>query len=217
MTSEVHNEDCMLGMAKFPDKFFDLAIVDPQYGIKESSYRKTISKCAATKKKYNTSLWKQKKPDLNYFTELFRVSKNQVIWGGNYFTKNLSESRCWVVWDKETQDSNFADIELAWTSFNESAKLFKFAWNGMIQGNMKDKEVRIHPTQKPITLYKWLLKNYAKEGNKIIDTHLGSQSSRIACWDGGFDFWGWEIDKGYFNEGNKRFENYKVQLKLTFL
>lgn len=213
--SEVFNEDNMVGMAKYPDKHFPLAIIDPPYGIYENGNRDLVPKGAASKrKKYHTALWDQTTPSGEFFNELFRVSKNQIIWGGNYF--NLPPSRCWIVWDKRhgCPGNDFADCELAWTSFTTSVRMFSFLWNGMLQENMQDKEVRIHPTQKPIQLYKWLLKNYAKEGDKILDTHLGSQSSRIACYDGGFDFYGWELDPEYFNDGNKRFENFKAQGKL---
>jgi len=213
--SEVYYEDNMIGMKRYPDKFFDLAIVDPPYGILESSYRKTPNKkCAAKKKDYNKALWKFGKPDKEYFDELFRVSKNQIVWGGNYFTSNLYESRCWVVWDKCTQDSLFADVEMAWTSWQNSAKLFTYRWNGMLQQDMKNKEERVHPTQKPIALYRWILKNYAKGGDKILDTHMGSQSSRIAAYNMGFDYYGWEIDKDYFEAGNKRFKEQTMQQQL---
>ena len=138
-----------------------------------------------------------------------------MIFGGNYFIEYLTNTSCMVVWDKDNS-GNFADAELIWTSFNTSVRIFKFKWNGMLQENMKDKEVRIHPTQKPVQLYKWLLKNYAKPGDKIFDSHMGSQSSRIACYDGGFDFWGCELDKEYFVTGNKRFEIFKQQQKIIF-
>ena len=205
-------------MKDIPDKYFDLAIVDPPYGIAETSYRKTPNKkCAAKKKKYNTALWKFDKPDVEYWDNLMRISKNQIIWGGNYFTSFLYESRCWIVWDKCTQDSKFADVELAWTSYQNSAKLFKYRWNGMLQENMGDKEVRIHPTQKPIQLYKWLLKNYAKPEFKIIDTHLGSGSSAIAAYDFGIaEFIGTEIDKEYYDAAVKRFNIHKMQKQIQF-
>ena len=209
--SEVYLMDNMEFMLGCKDNQFDLAIVDPPYGISEPAFRRNdvIVKKASKTKKYNTAVYKQGIPSKEYFKELTRVSKNQIIWGGNYF--GLLPSRCWVVWDKVTQDAQWADCELAWTSFKSSVRMFKFAWNGMIQGDMKNKEIRIHPTQKPVQLYKWLLKNYAKEGDKILDTHVGSQSSRIACWDGGFDYWGTELDPEYFADGNKRFEIHRSQ------
>jgi site-specific DNA-methyltransferase (adenine-specific) len=141
-----------------------------------------------------------------------RISKNQIIWGGNYFP--VLPSPCWIVWDKDNS-GNFADCELAWTSFNTAVRKFKWRWNGMLQEKMGDnKETRIHPTQKPVALYKWLLKNYAKEGDKIFDSHLGSGSIAIACHDMKFSLVGCEIDKDYFDAAMKRFENHKKQLQL---
>ena len=135
--------------------------------------------------------------------------------GGQYFTDDLPESQCWIVWDKLHPDGvSFADCELAWTSFNQAARVFRFRWNGMIQQNMKNKEERIHPTQKPVALYKWLLQKYAEPGMKILDTHLGSGSSRIAAYDLGFDFVGYEIDKQYFDDQEKRFKEHINQLNL---
>jgi site-specific DNA-methyltransferase (adenine-specific) len=185
----------------------------PPYGIREDGHRENNRSKLAKSKKYHKALWDQSRPAKEYFDELFRVSKNQIIWGANNYPEFLRQSPCWIVWDKNNS-GNFADAELAFGSFDTAVRIFKFTWNGMLQENMQDKEVRIHPTQKPVQLYKWLLKNYAKEGDKILDTHLGSQSSRIACWDGGFDFYGWELDKQYFDEGCKRFENFKAQGKL---
>jgi site-specific DNA-methyltransferase (adenine-specific) len=209
---ELFNVDCMLRMVEYPDKYFDLAIVDPPYGIKEPLFRKGALNKSAKLTDYNMGIYNQPIPDVDYFIHLWRISKNQIIWGGNYF--GLPASRCWIVWDKETRDAQWADAELAWTSFNTSVKIFKFAWNGMIQGDMKYKEKRIHPTQKPVHLYKWLLHNYAKKGDKILDTHLGSGSSAIACYDGGFDFVGYEIDDGYFKAAKKRIETHQLQQKL---
>lgn len=146
-------------------------------------------------------------PPIKYFIELIRVSKNQIIWGANHFINLIPyPSPCWLVWDKDNGTTKFADCELAYTSFEYPVKKFKFTWNGMLQGDMKNKETRIHPTQKPVKLYEWCLVNFAKQGDKILDTHLGSQSSRIAAYKLGFDFWGFEIDKDYFEQGNQRFE-----------
>lgn len=216
MISEVYNEDCMIGMKRYPDKYFDLAIVDPIYGIKEPAFRKESKNKKAKTGDFKQIAFKQEKTGADYFIELFRVSKNQIIWGGNYFIDHLYSTRSMVVWDKCTQDAQWADAELAWTSFNNSVRIFKFAWNGMIQGDMKNKEKRIHENQKPVQLYKWLLKNYAKPEFKIIDTHLGSGSSRIACYDFGCDFYAWELDKDYFKKQDERFTNYKQQLVMVF-
>lgn len=208
--SEVYLMDCMDLMAKYPDNYFDLAVVDPPYGIGMDNQKVRVkpnrpnSYLRAGEKQYNTTDWDSKPPDKKYFEELFRVSKNQIIWGGNYV--ELPATRCFLIWDKVAQMDTMADCEFAWTSFDRNAKIFRHVRN--------TSEKRIHITQKPIKLYKWILQNYAKIGDKILDTHLGSQSSRIACYDMGFDFYGWELDKEYFEKGNKRFEEFKSQLKL---
>jgi len=213
--SRVYLADCMDFMKEVPDKFFELAIVDPPYGIGEDGLSNHSRGCLAKTTKFISKEWDTKHPDINYFTELLRVSNNQIIWGANHFISlNPYDSSCWIVWNKDNGETDFADCELAWTSFETAVRMFTFKWQGMLQGNMKDKEQRIHPTQKPVALYKWLLKNYAKPGNKIFDSHLGSMSSRIACWDGGFDFWGTELDPDYFKDGNKRFERHRRQLDL---
>lgn len=209
--SEVYNMDCVAGMRQYPDKYFDLAIVDPPYGIGECG-AKNHSRSNATKATlYTAKDWDKEIPNAEYFEELKRVSKNQIIWGGNYF--GLSASSCWIVWDKDNS-GDFADCELAWTSFNTAVRKFTWRWNGMLQQNMKEKEIRIHPTQKPIALYDWLLMKYAKEGDKILDTHLGSGSSRIACYRNGFDFVGFELDKDYYEAQEKRFKTELMQPRL---
>jgi site-specific DNA-methyltransferase (adenine-specific) len=212
--SEVTNEDCMKGMARYPDKYFDLAIVDPPYGIGMDGGN--IGGNNATKAtNYTKKDWDISAPNKDYFIQLKRVSKNVVIWGANHFIKNIPyNSSCWIVWDKDNT-GNFADAELAYTSFKSAVRIFKFRWNGMLQQNMKDKENRIHPTQKPVALYKWLLQNYAKQGDKILDTHLGSGSSRIAAYEMGFDFTAFELDKEYFEAQEKRYNNHISQLKLN--
>ena len=156
----------------------------------------------------------QKTPDAEYFSELKRVSKNQIIWGGNYFLDYLNATPCMIFWDKARDGIGFADGELAWTSFKSPTRRFLFRWNGMLQGDMKNKEERFHPTQKPKALYDWIFKNYAKEGMKILDTHLGSGSSRLAAWDAGLDFTGYEIDKYYFDKQEERFATYIAQTSL---
>lgn len=217
--SEVYNCDCMEFMATVPDKFFELAIVDPPYGIGGDSLHtnraeknhlynnRALSGAGKLKNralnKMNTK-W-DNAPNEIYFKELKRISKNQIIWGGNYF--DLFPCRCFVVWDKVQPWENFSQIEIAWTSFDSPARIFKF------DNRTGDK---IHPTQKPVALYKWLLRNYAKPGDKIFDSHMGSQSSRIACWDGGFDYWGCELDPDYFRDGCKRFDNHIRQTSLDF-
>lgn len=202
--SEVYNMDCMEYMKNIPDKFFDLAVVDPPYGINAANMANTKSARnrlqQGAEKLKNRVLQTLKKdwdfypPEDNYFKELFRVSKEAIIWGGNYF--NLPPTRCVICWDKMQPWPNFSQVEIAWTSFDSPAKIFKY------DNRTADK---IHPTQKPIALYAWILKNYAKSGNKILDTHLGSGSNRIAAYKLGFDFYATEIDKDYFEAQEERF------------
>ena len=136
------------------------------------------------------------------------------MWGGNYFASNLEDTPCWLVWNKRNGENNNADCELAWTSFKTAVRMFEWKWNGMLQQNMKNKEDRIHPTQKPVALYKWILENYAEKGSKILDTHLGSGSIAIACWDMGYDLTAYEVDKEYYDNACKRLETHKAQLTL---
>lgn len=206
--SEVTNEDCMLMMQRYPDKYFDLAYPDVNYGIKQDGRSNhSRGKMAKSKDYRNNARYDDNSPEREYFNELFRVSKNQIIWGCNHFISKMPlDSPCWIVWDKDNGETDFADCELAWTSFNTAVRKFKFKWQGMLQGNMKNKQERIHPNEKPYQLYQWLLKNYAKPGNRILDTHLGSQSSRIAAYKLGFDFYGTELDPQYFKDGCERFE-----------
>jgi len=209
--SETFNRDCVEAMKEYPDNYFDLAVVDPPYGIGESGKSNKSRGKLAIAKDYKAFAGNDlKAPDLDYFTELKRISKNQIIWGANHFIENIpkASSPCWIVWDKVNGATDFADSELAYTSFKTAVRNFNFQWQGMLQGNMKHKELRIHPTQKPIALYEWIFNNYAKPNDKILDTHLGSQSSRIAAYKAGLDFTGFELDKEYFEQGNKRFSEF---------
>lgn len=215
--------DCMEYMATCKDKQFDLAITDPPYGIREGNKKSKTRSCYTgfgNKKTwvkgtdYGGGEFDYSIPDENYFNELLRISKDRIIWGANYMVKYLQPSMGWVVWDKDNGECDQSDCELAYTSFNRGLRKFKYKWHGLLQENMKDKETRIHPTQKPVQLYKWLLKNYAKPEYKIFDSHLGSGSSAIAAYDFGCDFVGCEIDKGYYDAAVKRFESYKLQMKL---
>jgi site-specific DNA-methyltransferase (adenine-specific) len=204
---ELFNMDCMDAMKEMPDKAFDLAIVDPPYGlggrvVDGGSVSPLIR--AANK---HVKRW-DKVPDKNYFDELNRVSKRQIVWGGNYF--ELPPTRCFIVWDKTIYGNTYSDCELAWTSFDSPARL----WTKNIVDVTMDG--RIHPTQKPVKLYEWLLKNYAKEGDKILDTHLGSGSIAIACHNLGFDLTGYEIDKEYFEAATKRLTEHQRQVRLVF-
>jgi len=213
---ELYNMDCMEYMKGLKDNEFDLAIVDPPYGIGESGKTNKSRGKMAIAKDYKPFFGGDiEPPNKDYFIELQRVSKNQVVWGANHFMQNIHlGSSCWIVWDKLTGDSDFADCELAYTSFKTAVRKFQFRWSGMLQGDMKNKEHRIHPTQKPVKLYEWLLKNYAKEGDKILDTHLGSGSSAIAAHYAGFDFVGCELDKDYFNLAQERFNNETRQVAM---
>jgi site-specific DNA-methyltransferase (adenine-specific) len=233
MKSEVFNTDCVEAIKCYPDNYFELAIVDPPYGIgadkpslkpenvkqKNGNYLRVISN------KYEHKNWDSFTPKIDYFNELFRVSKNQIIWGANYF----GFIGGYIVWDKLNGDSDQYGCELAYQSFNNRTDIVRFMWQGMFQGiycgndikkatiqqgNKKINEKRIHPTQKPVSLYRYLLQKYAIKGDKILDTHLGSGSSRIAADIEGFEFTGFELDKDYFDASVKRFNEYKLQTKL---
>jgi len=199
--STVYLMDCIEGMKHFPDKIFDLAVVDPPYGIGAG---KGVGVTRGKKNQYTVKDWDSSIPEQAYWNELWRVSKNQIVWGGNYMTDFLKPSRGWIYWQK-MMGGNYADGELAWTSFDRNLKEFTKRSD---QGN------RFHPTQKPVKLYEWIFANYAEEGNLILDTHLGSQSSRIAANKAGLDFVGFEIDREYYNNGNKRFKNFVSQTVL---
>lgn len=219
---EVKQIDCMEAMKCFPDKFFDLAIVDPPYGIGECASRNNTGNRST--EKWRSPAGKKYKPfndsvpyQEHEYLELCRVSRNQIIWGANNFPF-LPPSTGWIVWDKCVSElEHLSMCELAYSSFDIRCKKFTYLWAGFKrEGNNGKKEIRTnHPTQKPVALYKWLLHNYAKEGDKILDTHLGSGSSRIAAHDMGFQFWGYEIDKDYFDAQEKRFKNHIAQLTLS--
>lgn len=200
--------DCMDGMKQFQDKCFDLAIVDPlyfkDYG-KEIYPGAAISTTGIKRNRFRSNHWEV--PDQSYFDELRRVSVDQIIWGYNYYSIfNLGPGR--IVWDKQNDYSSFSKCEIAYCSSHKSVQIFRYMWNGMLQGDMKHKEIRIHPTQKPVALYKWVLQKYAKPGFKILDTHVGSGSSVIACIDLGFDYVGFEIDTGYWSDSLIRIKEY---------
>jgi len=211
-------EDNMDLMARYEDNYFDLAIVDPPYGINEGN-SDFASRAVSTKKWkrakakiYKKKDWDKYAPSKNYFIELKRVSKNQIIWGANHFIENIPSpnSSCWIVWDKLTS-GDFADCELAYGSFKTTVRKIQLLWSGFRKCEATD---RIHPTQKPVKLYEWLLMNYAKEGDKILDTHLGSGSIAIACHNLGFDLTACELDKDYYEAAMKRIDNHKRQQKL---
>lgn len=208
---EITNEDNMALMSRYPDKYFDLAIVDPPYGIDILHSGGLGTNCLNKKhnrKMHTRKLWDKTPPNKEYFKELFRVSKNQIIWGGNYFTKFLPPSMGWIFWDKG-QDLTMSDGELAFTSFNKALRR-----KIINRGQLMAEGGTIHPTQKPVKLYKWLLMNYAKEGDKILDTHLGSGSIAIACHNLGFDLTACELDKDYYEAAMKRLQQHQQQLTM---
>ena len=203
----ITNEDNMQLMARYEDNHFDLAIVDPPYGI-------GFDNKIRDKKSKN---WDNKIPKDKYFIELQRVSKNQIVWGGNYFPILWNKGcKAFIFWDKDPSTPNYSDGELAWTSYDKLAKRFYYAWNGLADGikGRNKKTKTIHPTQKPVKLYEWLLMNYAKEGYKILDTHLGSGSIAMACHNLGFELTGCELDKDYYEAAMKRIEQHKQQTRM---
>ena len=243
-----YNADCLAAMKEMPDNAFDLAVVDPPYGIgitntaadgsqsvhvererERERERAGRTQCAVgggapfggkggrgsfiAPKSYHP-FDDNTPPNAEYFSELKRVSRNQIIWGGNYFLDFLGSTECMIFWDKCRDGLNFADGEIAWTSFKQPTRRYTFKWNGMLQGDMKNKEDRFHPTQKPVALYRWIFQHYAKPGDKILDTHLGSGSSRIAAYDAGIDFVGYEIDETYFRLQEERFARHTAQVSL---
>ena len=208
--NEAYLIDCMAYMATLPDKAFELAIVDPPYGI--GANKMTLGNGRKKIFRGNND-WDKSAPSAEYFAELERVSKNQIIWGANHFTEIFHKnSPCWIFWDKGTGDNDFADGEFAYASFQSHARKFVYSWVG---ANAKEQgTIRVHPTQKPVALYEWLLRTYAKQGDKILDTHLGSGSSRIACYNLGFDFVGCEIDEDYFKAQEERYQAHISQQSL---
>jgi site-specific DNA-methyltransferase (adenine-specific) len=212
---QITNEDNMLLMARYPDNYFELAIVDPPYGIGMDNQKVRVKPnrpntyLRANENQYNISNWDNEIPNKEYFNELFRVSKNQIIWGANYFCKFIPNGKGWIYWDKQMGDNNFSSGEFAFQSFQIKSSSYSFP-------SIRDAGFggRIHPTQKPVSLYKWLLDKYAKQGDKILDTHLGSGSIAIACHDYGFDLTACELDKEYFDKAMKRLNNHMAQQKL---
>ena len=199
------NEDCMDLLKRTPDKYFELSIVDPPYGIGANKEKEHNGW-----KSYGVKEWDNKIPNKDYFAELFRVSRNQIVWGGNYMTEFLPPKMCWLMWDKGQRDFSLADGELAWTSFDKALRIFNMPRASAMK-DAKDNGGKIHATQKPVKLYEWILMNYAKEGDKILDTHRGSASLDIACHNLGYDLVTCEIDTDYFNDGNKRLKQHQQQ------
>ena len=208
-SSEVYLEDCVKALKRFNDNHFDLAIVDPPYGLGMGTVSIPSEKNTNSQQKFYKDLkskrWDDNTPNKEYFDELKRVSKNQIVWGGNYMAEHLGNTKCIIIWDKMTYIPTMSQFEFAFCSFNKHPK--------MVKVNSTDID-RMHPTQKPIKLYDWLLHNHAKEGDLILDTHLGSGSIAIACWDMGYDLTAYEVDKEYFDNACKRLETHKAQLTL---
>ena len=205
----ITNEDNMALMARYPDKYFDLAIVDPPYGIGMDGQKKNISKNPKHNRKLHIQKnWDDAIPDAIYFNELFRVSKNQIIWGGNYFTNFLYPTKAWIFWYKGQRDLTMSDGEMAWTSFDAVTRQFELNRAALIAQNT------FHPTEKPYKLYKWILDKYAKPGDKILDTHLGSGSIAIACHDYDFELTACELDAEYYENAIKRIKNHTAQLSI---
>ena len=203
--------DNMEFIANVPDKYYDVLIADCAYGIGEDGLSNHSRGKRAKATLYMAKNWDNQSPPKQYFDECIRISKNQIFWGANHFISKLPyDSSCWIVWDKNNT-GDFADCELAWTSFDTAVRKFKYTWNGMLQEDMKNKEKRIHPTQKPVALYKWILTNYAKKGMKIYDPNGGSMSSAIACYDIGFDLDIIENDPDYFRDGKERYDNHVLK------
>jgi site-specific DNA-methyltransferase (adenine-specific) len=207
---EITNEDNMELMARYPDNYFDLAIVDPPYGLDLANMNMGLGKNKKASKiknrKWRKKNWDNEVPTKEYFNELFRVSKNQIIWGGNYFDLGICNK--FIIWDKEVPEGlSFSDCEFAWTSYNGANKIFRYS-------AYLNKSEKFHPTQKPPQLYKWLLDKYSKEGDKILDTHLGSGSIAIACHDYGFELTACELDTEYYEKAVERIKNHTNQLKL---
>ena len=206
MENKFINGDCMhpeYGLPSYPDKFFDLAVVDPPYGLDIANSPRIVTDKGIKGKNWDIV------PNESYFKELFRVSKNQIIWGGNYF--HLPPTKGFIFWYKQNPAPSFADGEFAWTSFNRPAKCADLRYYGQINADAENK-LKIHPTQKPVKLYQWLLENYAKEGNIILDTHVGSASSLIACESMGFNYVGFELDADYYEAAKKRLRTVQARL-----
>lgn len=216
----LYHGDCMEAMKDIPDKAYDLAIVDPMYDLPDNYLIPGCDISTTGVKRYHNAqakkLSKQQTVGYDYFNELIRISKNQIIWGINYFPF-ASEIPGRIVWDKKNDKSTFSNGELAGCSLLKGLRMFRFMWNGMLQEDMANKEVKIHAYQKTVALYKWLLHKYAKPGDKILDTHGGSMSIAIACHDMGFDLDLWELDEDYYKAGVKRFEQHKQQISIEFI
>lgn len=212
--NRIINADCLDILKELPDKCIDLVLTDPPYGIGESKGKNKSRGKLAVAKDYGNKDWDNSIPSAELFSEIFRVSNNQIIWGGNYFVGCLKNSSCWIVWNKLNGESDFADCELAFTSFKSAVRKFDYRWSGMLQGNMKEKEIRIHPTQKPLPLFQWCLDNYSKEGDLILDCFSGSGTTAVACHNLKRRFICIEKDPDYWKASVERLERVQAQMTL---
>ena len=210
--NQIYNKDCLVGMKEIPDKSIDLIITDPPYGHGFEIMQKISQNNLAPVGDYEWKSWNNSPPTPEHFNELFRISKNQIIFGGNYF--DLPSSPCWIVWDKDNS-GDFADAELAWTSFKSAVRIFKYRWNGMLQEDMAHKEIHVHPTQKPVPLFEWIIRNYAKEGDIICDPFFGSAACLVAAIRLGYQFIGFEKEKTYFDDARIRIKKAQEQGKIS--
>lgn len=206
-----YNGDCLEFMKNMPDKCIDLVLTDPPYGIGEDGKKNDSRGRLAKVTSFKHKKWDREIPNEEIFSEIFRISKNQIIWGGNYFIEHLKNTSSMLVWDKDNGSSDFADCELAWTSHKKAVRMIKHKWAGMLQENMKNKEVRIHPTQKPARLFKWCLEKYAPENALVFDPFLGSFTTAVACHHYGLNWMGCEKGEDYFKDGTERYAREKQQ------
>jgi site-specific DNA-methyltransferase (adenine-specific) len=214
ITNKIINADCMDILKQLPDKCIDLVLTDAPYGIKESMGKNKNRGLLAKPTDYGYKDWDKKIPDKEYFEEILRVSKNQILFGGNYFVEYLHNSSCWLVWDKNNYGTDFADCELAWTNFKSAVRKYKWTWNGMLQEDMKNKEKRIHPTQKPLKLFEMILRDYSNENDLILDCFSGSGTTAVACHNLKRRFICIEKDYDYWKASVERLENAQAQLRL---
>lgn len=220
--NKIYNMDCLDGMRLMKEQGIktDWCITDPPYGIGEDGKKNwsrgntTTAKAKAAPTLFTPKDWDKKRIEKPYFDIMREVSKEQIIFGGNYYTDYLPPSSCWIVWDKVNDGTDFADCEMAWSSYKGAVRLFRYMWNGMLQGNMKNKEKRIHPTQKPLPLIEWILNKYTKEGDLILDPFIGSGTTAVACHKLKRHYIGFELDKEYFDLANERLDAVKAQISI---
>lgn len=214
ITNQIINDDCINILKQLPDKCVDLILTDPPYGINESSKNHKSRSKLAKAKDYGRKNWDNKIPEKIYFDEMMRVSKRAIIFGGNYFVEYLKNSSCWIVWNKNNGNNDFADCELAWTNFTTAVRKYDWTWNGMLQQNMKNKDIRIHPTQKPRGLLEKILLDYSKENDLILDCFSGSGTTAVACYNTNRRFICIEKDKEYYEKSLERLKETKSQIRI---